>query len=474
MNNTVTTNLQNAPLAEQVTWWSQHQIHPAFVAVGIFNSGPAPEDYWTVQHVLSGGPKSWAENWEILRNNRMASKDNNLSTLSEALLESVAAPWRKVHEEAGWRIPDSAGELVRLAESFFESFFDYLKEGYEAAITYLAMDNRDEKSSRRCPWFLNVLNLLLPTADGRVEVLVHSTATSQEAGVRRRAMRWLPLRIPPTAELQRFLLGFGDEADAVVRYWAASHLSHTARFPEISARPDWLGKALRHGLSNKGVSGGFDAYDDHIHEPVLQTAKLLSNLGFQVMQDTVLQLDSGGNSDARTWYHILARLAVEHGDSGRNFVSDFKRRWETEKVSNESMEIWGRFCLWFSCLIKAMDHLNPYRCPDVSGRRSAWVYSADECRLTIVDAMEDPRGLIRVRGQLRKEFECQKLLPGVDAPRLAQVEKLLSESNLPERDPEINALVQTLTQITPWAMAQVICDRYLQEEDFSGLYGTLE
>ena len=484
MSNATPSASPDSPLSEQVRHWQAHQRYPKFAALGIFGPG----NYWKAQSILHEGPEAWAREYELL--GRLGDKpQDDFPGLPEALLESLAAPFRSVIETLPVRAHDAAVDVLSFAHFFLQPFFGSMADGLDATVVYLAEDYQGEKPSRRFGWHREALLFAVDSEEERLAVFRRvmaegpgaglnaqrspapgAAAAMQAARMRRSAMRWMPACLPGTDELFEFLADFGQEPDPLVKYWAATHL---VRFPTSRVRPDWLGEALWFGLSN--ADPGMGIYEDEM-DLSARTADTLDSMGVDSLRGAVVFLENREEHHARAWWEILVPIFL-HGlpdFTEDDFFNALRDRLKA-KLTTSQMEASNRYFLRIDALKKAWGELEPafdldafksyvaerlavdppYSAYDVE----RWAGSAS--RLTesahVANWLESPlTNLFKLPLAIGVELERQELQAGVDQAGLARARQHLQAAAPIKDEPDRRALLAILNATTPYAITDYL------------------
>jgi hypothetical protein len=485
MSNAAPSASPDSLLSEQVRHWQAHQRNPKFVAIGIFE----PANYWKVQSILSEGPEAWEREYQLLERLEGEPK-GDFPGIPEAILESLAAPFQSVIESLPVRKHDTALDVLSFAHFFLQPFFRDMAGGFDATVVGLAEDDQAEKPSRRFGWHRETLLFAVDSEEERLAVFRRVmaegpraelnprhwyapgyTVAKQAVALRRSAMRWMPACLPETDELFRFLAGFGQDSDPLVKYWAATHLAHI--FLD-RVRPDWLCDALCFGLSNGDF--GMGIYEDET-DLSARTADTLVYMGVDELRRAVVFLENREEHHATAWWEILAQIFL-HGlavdSTGDDFFDALRDRLKA-KLTMPQIEASNRYFLRVDALKKAWAELKPafdvdafesfvterlvvdppYSVSDVV----RWVEGASRITesVQIANWLESPIFyLFKLPLAMGVELERQELQAGVDQAILARAKQRLQEAAPIKDERERRALLAILNATTPYAITDYL------------------
>ncbi len=387
-----------SPLVGQVQHWLTHQRYPQFASVGLFN----PSDYGRVQKIIYEGPEAWQREAALLKGLNYSRED--FPDLPKPLLETLAAPFYTLREEISLSPWQDEIDALSFGAFLLRPFFEFMRDGLDAAIVELAEDYQGEKPSRRFGWHRETLLFAVPSSEDRMAALRRvATESGRPPLFRQRAVRWVPPTLPASAELQSFLESFDEERDPLVKYWAAAHLVRSRR--EDTPLPEWIYPALWHGLG-EDVGPGMGCYEDE-RTLSARTASLLDELGEGALLRSLTFLESSELINAESCREILLRLFLRHYHEEHPFTT-LRERWKAE-MKPESQRALVRLRRQQRAVQAAAFELHPklnYGVPE----GVTYGLNLDHCiRADLKDALSSPRlWMCRLPQRLEDEFQRQQ------------------------------------------------------------------
>jgi len=319
----------NLALYQQVAHWQALQNYPKFALYGINQ----PMEYWAIQVAIDGGPTSWEKNGELLSHSpskvdfSSAEFSPLLHGVSPEILERSIELWR---ENCHWL--SQAPPLVEvlntihiLAGTYFHSIS---VRGWLATAAWLASNDAEEKPSRRCPYCLELWDIVHDNPLERRKLLQDALARENSAHLRYQVMRYLPAWLPTSNDLRVWLESFVDEPDAIVRFWAAHHLTH---LPLDESR-SWIGEALCRGF----IENIDREYNSSQRQSATYVVDALDRLGVKYLDWGMQYLWRRTTGEKIVllpfaWHALLDRYLVAAPDTFRTNLSHWKSALSPEE-----------------------------------------------------------------------------------------------------------------------------------------------